>query len=56
MTLYSVDNPWWKSQSASRLPSSASWGVSEQSVILFCAKLQLWKRPMDLLRASPMQS
>jgi glycosyltransferase involved in cell wall biosynthesis len=30
----------------------SQWGVSEQqSVILFCAKLQLWKRPMDLLRA-----
>ena len=54
MTPYSVDNPWWKSQSAKvdRRAVRSQWGVSEQqSVILFCAKLQLWKRPMDLLRA-----
>jgi glycosyltransferase involved in cell wall biosynthesis len=54
MTPYSVDNPWWKSQSAKvdRSAVRSLWGVSEQqSVILFCAKLQLWKRPMDLLRA-----
>ena len=29
-----------------------SWGIApETSVILFCAKLQPWKRPLDLLRA-----
>ena len=54
LTPYSVDNDWWKKQS-SRVDRAAvrrSWGVApETSVILFCAKLQPWKRPLDLLRA-----
>src|SRR5208283_5067787 len=32
-----------------------SWGASPgDSIILFCAKLQPWKRPLDLLRAFAM--
>lgn len=54
LTPYSVDNDWWKSQSAKvdRASVRAQWGAAlDQPVILFCAKLQPWKRPMDLLRA-----
>jgi glycosyltransferase involved in cell wall biosynthesis len=54
LTPYAVDNEWWKSESAKvdRTAVRARWKVSpEQPVILFCAKLQSWKRPMDLLRA-----
>jgi glycosyltransferase involved in cell wall biosynthesis len=54
LTPYSVDNDWWKEQS-SRVDRDAirrSWGIApDASVILFCAKLQPWKRPLDLLRA-----
>ncbi len=54
LTPYSVDNDWWMRQSASvdRAAVRAGWGASaSDAVILFCAKLQLWKRPGDLLRA-----
>jgi glycosyltransferase involved in cell wall biosynthesis len=54
LTPYSVDNDWWMQQSAAvdRSAVRAAWGVSaSDAVILFCAKLQLWKRPGDLLRA-----
>jgi glycosyltransferase involved in cell wall biosynthesis len=54
LTPYTVDNDWWKSESAkvNRAAVRAQWGVTqEQPVILFCAKLQPWKRPVDLLRA-----
>jgi glycosyltransferase involved in cell wall biosynthesis len=54
LTPYSVDNDWWMKQSAAvdRSAVRASWGVSaSDAVILFCAKLQPWKRPGDLLRA-----
>jgi glycosyltransferase involved in cell wall biosynthesis len=54
LTPYSVDNDWW-TQRASEVDREAvrrSWGVgAEDLVILFCAKLQPWKRPRDLLRA-----
>jgi glycosyltransferase involved in cell wall biosynthesis len=54
ITPYSVDNDWWIQQS-SRVDRSATrtaWGASpNDAVILFCAKLQPWKRPLDLLRA-----
>jgi glycosyltransferase involved in cell wall biosynthesis len=49
-----VDNDWWITQSrlVDREAIRASWGASPNtSVILFCAKLQPWKRPLDLLRA-----
>ena len=51
---YVVDNDWWKAQSAlvDRNAVRASWGVGpDTSVVLFCAKLQPWKRPLDLLQA-----
>jgi glycosyltransferase involved in cell wall biosynthesis len=54
LTPYTVDNAWWKAQSAmtDRQAARAKWGAAtDQPVILFCAKLQPWKRPMDLLRA-----
>jgi glycosyltransferase involved in cell wall biosynthesis len=54
ITPYTVDNDWWKAQSAKvdRASVRASLGVSsDQPVILFCAKLQPWKRPLDLLQA-----
>lgn len=54
LTPYSVDNDWWMAQSrdTNRLAVRAAWGASsETAVILFCAKLQPWKRPLDLLRA-----
>ena len=54
LTPYSVDNDWWIQQAASvdRNAIRATWGVSASDmVILFCAKLQPWKRPLDLMRA-----
>lgn len=53
LTPYSVDNTWWMQRSATvdRAAVRASWGASaSDAVILFCAKLQPWKRPGDLLR------
>jgi len=49
-----VDNDWWIEQSdrADRNATRAAWGVSDRElVVLFCAKLQDWKRPLDLLHA-----
>ena len=54
LTPYAVDNKWWLEQSArvDRSTVRAEWGVPEgASVVLFCAKLQPWKRPLDVLRA-----
>ena len=54
LTPYSVENEWWMAQSEKidREAIRANWGATPQtSVILFCAKLQPWKRPRDLLRA-----
>jgi glycosyltransferase involved in cell wall biosynthesis len=54
LTPYSVDNAWWMQQSAAvdRAAIRASWGASaSDAVILFCAKLQPWKRPADLVQA-----
>jgi glycosyltransferase involved in cell wall biosynthesis len=51
---YVVDNDWWSQKSAgvNREGVRASWAVGpEDTVVLFCAKLQPWKRPADLLRA-----
>ena len=56
---YSVDNDWWieRSKSVDTRAVRAKWGASESDVvILFCAKLQSWKRPLDLLRAFPQVS
>ncbi len=49
-----VDNDWWTQQSrqVDSAAVRASWGVSaDATVIVFSAKLQEWKRPLDLLRA-----
>jgi glycosyltransferase involved in cell wall biosynthesis len=54
LTPYVVDNDWWLAQSAQvdRAATRASWGAQpDDAVILFCAKLQPWKRPQDLLHA-----
>jgi len=54
LTPYVVDNEWWARQAelVNRSAVRASWGVPENApVVLFCAKLQPWKRPLDLLRA-----
>ena len=54
LTPYTVDNDWWMQQAA-RVDRDAvrrSWGAEPGDVVfLFCAKLQPWKRPRDLLRA-----
>ena len=49
-----VDNDWWTEQAtkADRGATRAAWNVPcEGTVALFCAKLQPWKGPMDLLEA-----
>ena len=54
LTPYVVDNNWWLAQSArvDRESIRASWGATKSDVVtLFCAKLQPWKRPHDLLEA-----
>jgi len=51
---YVVDNDWWiqKSAQVDRTAVRAGWGAAPDTLaILFCAKLQPWKRPLDLLRA-----
>lgn len=54
LTPYSVDNDWWMAQATrvDRAAERAKLGLQNgDTAILFCAKLQPWKRPMDLLRA-----
>jgi glycosyltransferase involved in cell wall biosynthesis len=54
LTPYAVDNDWWKARSArvDRAAVRAIWGATPNTpVVLFCGKLQSWKRPLDLLRA-----
>lgn len=54
LTPFPADNDWWtrQSEAVDRQQIRASWGVTPgQRVVLFCAKLQPWKRPMDLLEA-----
>ena len=54
LTAYSVDNDWWiqRSSEVDRASVRAGWGAApDTAVILFCAKLQSWKRPLDLLCA-----
>ena len=54
LTPYCVDNDWWTAQAAQvdRTAMRSAWGVEPDStVVLFCAKLQPWKRPGDLLEA-----
>jgi len=54
MTLDTVDNEWWRAHAAraNREEMRRAWGVAADGpVILYCAKLQAWKRPGDLLEA-----
>lgn len=54
LTPYVVDNRWWTEQAArvNREAIRRSWDVPPSApVVLFCAKLQSWKRPMDVLAA-----
>lgn len=54
VTPYCVDNDWWiaESKRVNREAVRRRWGVpKDASVVLFCAKLQAWKRPQDVLRA-----
>lgn len=54
LTPFVVDNDWWLQQAkkVDRAAVRTSWRVSEEEfVVLFCAKLQDWKRPLDLLHA-----
>jgi len=54
MTLDTVDNDWWLAQANAVNREAARDQLSYQpgeKIILFCAKLQPWKRPMDLLQA-----
>jgi glycosyltransferase involved in cell wall biosynthesis len=54
LTPYTVDNDWWIQRAAQvdRIAVRAGWGASPSgAVLLFCAKLQPWKRPLDLLHA-----
>jgi glycosyltransferase involved in cell wall biosynthesis len=54
LTPYSVDNDWWIAESAkvNRRAVRAAWNIPDNTlVILFCAKLQTWKRPHDVLHA-----
>jgi glycosyltransferase involved in cell wall biosynthesis len=53
-TTHSVDNDWWTAQAAhvDRAAVRAEWRIPGGStVLLFCGKLQPWKRPLDVLRA-----
>jgi len=57
LTPYSVDNDWWMAEAAKidRATARREHGLpGDERAILFCAKLQPWKRPMDLLRAYAM--
>jgi glycosyltransferase involved in cell wall biosynthesis len=51
---YVVDNAWWSERAteADRDAARASWQIPASArVVLFCAKLQPWKGPLDLLEA-----
>jgi len=53
-TAHSVDNNWWIDRAAKvdRTAVRTEWGIPQQApVVLFCGKLQPWKRPQDALRA-----
>src|SRR5262249_1126764 len=54
LTPFVVDNDWWLERAAKvdRTEVRKAWNIDPQDlVVLFCAKLQSWKRPMDLLHA-----
>lgn len=54
LTPFVADNDWWKKRciEVDRTKVRNQWGIPENSsVLLFCAKLQPWKRPEDVLKA-----
>jgi glycosyltransferase involved in cell wall biosynthesis len=54
LTPYVVNNEWWVAQAkqVNRTVVRQGWNIPENApVILFCGKLQPWKRPQDALRA-----
>jgi glycosyltransferase involved in cell wall biosynthesis len=54
LTPYVVDNDWWskRAEMVDGLATRRHWAISEQAaIVLFCGKLQSWKRPQDALRA-----
>jgi glycosyltransferase involved in cell wall biosynthesis len=54
LTPFVVDNAWWRQRASevNRSEVRRGWGIPEGAlVVLFCAKLQPWKRPDDVLRA-----
>ena len=54
LTPFVVDNAWWRQRASevNRSEVRQGWGIPEDAlVVLFCAKLQSWKRPDDVLRA-----
>jgi glycosyltransferase involved in cell wall biosynthesis len=54
LTPFAVDNTWWAKQAsnADREAIRKEWEIPAQAVVaLFCAKLQPWKGPLDLLEA-----
>jgi glycosyltransferase involved in cell wall biosynthesis len=54
LTPFVVDNAWWRQRASevNRSEVRRQWGIPEDAlVVLFCAKLQPWKRPDDVLRA-----
>jgi glycosyltransferase involved in cell wall biosynthesis len=49
-----VDNDWWTEQASrvDRAAVRAGWKIPQDATVaVFCAKLQRWKGPMDLLEA-----
>jgi glycosyltransferase involved in cell wall biosynthesis len=49
-----VDNDWWTEQASKvdRAAVRANWKIPQDATVaVFCAKLQQWKGPMDLLEA-----
>ena len=54
LTPYAVNNNWWieKARNADRHQVRQQWQVPPDAlVVLFCGKLQPWKRPQDVLQA-----
>jgi glycosyltransferase involved in cell wall biosynthesis len=52
VTPYAVDNDWWLARAAEANAEAVrlAWKISVGApVVLFCAKLQSWKRPLDAL-------
>ncbi len=53
LTPFSVDNDWWTARAAAAdiATTRARYGVPAGAPLtVFCAKLQKWKRPLDVLR------